>query len=103
MPGCRTGSCRPGSRATSCNALLCFSALGIVHADGRTAEGCVELAYSRDEPICLCRQDFRLVMLQNADTSGVTEFGLQILMGLLCPVRVALDMRSAGIRSHARK
>lgn len=35
--------------------------------------------------MCLCRQDFRLMRLQNADTSGVAEFGLRILMGLAEP------------------
>lgn len=40
--------------------------------------------------------------LQNEDSSGVTEFGLRVLMGLVCPVRAAPDMRSAGIRSHLR-
>lgn len=32
--------------------------------------------------------------LQSEGGSGVTEFGLRILMGLLCPVRAASGVRS---------
>lgn len=51
--------------------------------------------------MCLCRQDFRLMMLQNADTSGITEFGLRILMGLVCPCTRSLR-HAVGWHSLAR-
>lgn len=81
MAGCRTGSCRSGTEATSCDALLCIRSLGNVHEDGRTDGGCCELANICDGPMCLCRQDVRLMRLQNESSSGVTEFGLRTFDG----------------------
>lgn len=52
---------RRRSRATRC---CVTSAPRLVHEDGRTAEGCVELAYICEEPMCLCREDTRLMRLQ---------------------------------------
>lgn len=109
--GCRTGSCMgrdEGDVAQRVAVHRCVQlqlhslTAGPAHEDGQAAEGCVEVACISSQPVCLCRQDFRLMSLQDEDSAGVTEFGLRVLMGLLCPVRAAPDMRSAGIRSDVR-